>query len=66
MAATDEQAAALTAYVNGIRNAAKKRYAVAYVRFMEQGGAPPTRGALTFMGAQAVELRIAAIYKEVE
>ena len=47
------------AYVRGIRNPAKHAYAVAYLRYLVQGGEEPERPAgLSYMGAQAVRLAL--------
>jgi hypothetical protein len=56
----------IDAYVNRLRNPAKRAYAEKYVTFLlsQRYGAPvpePERGALSVMGAQAVRLRLAEL-----
>jgi len=49
-------------YVRAIRNDRKRRYAEAYLAYL-QGGVEPDREVygLTVMGAQAVQLQLAAL-----
>jgi hypothetical protein len=49
------------AYVRSLRSASKRAYAVAYLAYMQHGGEEPGRGDLSYMAAQAVRLRLAAI-----
>jgi hypothetical protein len=54
-------------YVDKIRNPAKRRHAVLYLRWLRNGraGLPPVRDAreLSYMGAQAVEMHLAKMAK---
>ena len=60
---SDDAAREVWEYIGRIRNMTKRRYAVAYWLWQqdgELGGAPP-RGALSVMGAQAVRMHIRAL-----
>jgi hypothetical protein len=48
------------AYIRSIRNPLKRQYAEAFARYLASGeeGPEPDRGALSYMGAQAVRLRL--------
>lgn len=51
------------AYVKAIRNAEKRRYAEAWLAFLQGSGPEPDRGEyrLTYMAVQAVQLGLASL-----
>jgi hypothetical protein len=52
------------AYVDSLRNPAKRAYAERYMLQVVRNGLPePDRGSLSYMGAQAVALRLGAIMR---